>query len=80
MYSKSMRLKRKGVYLPQYSKYNHYIANNLTSVERVGKYIYTEKIKRAPDVQSTIDTTTVDIVTCCTDILLVISHSIIAQS
>ena len=79
MYSTSMRLKRIGVYLLQYFKDYHYIANNLTSVEGDGKHIYTEKIKRAPDVQSTIDTSTVNIETSCADILLVISHSIIAQ-
>ena len=58
----------------------HCIANILTSVERASYYMCTETIKRAPDVQSTIDTSTVNIKTSYTDLLLVITHSIIVQS
>ena len=75
-----MRRKPMRIYLPHYFIDIINIVNSLTSVERAVYYMCTEEKKSAPDVQATIDASTVNTETSYTDLLLVISHSIIVQS
>ena len=56
------------------------IANILAFVERGGWYMCTETIITCARLQSTIDINTVNIETSYTELLLVISHTIIVQS